>query len=251
MPRQVISTVSLVTVSFAVGFAVFHSGGGDPASWSLSLLIVGLAALVLTPFLTPESSSPLETAALGAALLFPAYVVLQLIPLPLSLLRTLDPTRAEIANALGSIIPAPSFASVTISSDRTWVHLSRIASYMLVFFVAREATRRAGKRLWWSAAPLLVLGGLEALLGLAQGSGSTAVPSGTYVNHNHFSGLLEMTLPFALMLGAAVLYHGRPVSADMAFRVARAAGVPIDDVLGGKFPPPGTCPHCGHASGRT
>lgn len=40
--------------------------------------------------------------------------------------------------------------------------------------------------------------------------------------------------------------HGQSVSARLAFRVARFAGVSIDDLLAGKFPPPGTCPYCGH-----
>jgi hypothetical protein len=34
----------------------------------------------------------------------------------------------------------------------------------------------------------------------------------------------------------------------MAFRLARLVGIGVDDVLTGKFPPPGTCPHCGHRS---
>lgn len=37
-----------------------------------------------------------------------------------------------------------------------------------------------------------------------------------------------------------------PASAGMAVRVARLAGVGVDDVLTGKYPPPGTCAHCGH-----
>jgi len=39
---------------------------------------------------------------------------------------------------------------------------------------------------------------------------------------------------------------GHVVSASIAFRVARLAGVGVDDVLQGRYPPPGTCPHCGH-----
>jgi hypothetical protein len=39
---------------------------------------------------------------------------------------------------------------------------------------------------------------------------------------------------------------GRVASASMALRVARLAGVGVDDVLAGRFPAPGTCPHCGH-----
>lgn len=42
------------------------------------------------------------------------------------------------------------------------------------------------------------------------------------------------------------IMKGKPVSASLAVRVARFAAVPVDDVLGGKYPPPGSCPHCGH-----
>lgn len=40
--------------------------------------------------------------------------------------------------------------------------------------------------------------------------------------------------------------YGRPPGARLAMRLARFAGVPVDDILTGCFPPPGTCPHCGH-----
>jgi hypothetical protein len=36
---------------------------------------------------------------------------------------------------------------------------------------------------------------------------------------------------------------GAGVSASMTFRVARFAGVAVDDVVAGRFPP--ACPHCG------
>ena len=35
------------------------------------------------------------------------------------------------------------------------------------------------------------------------------------------------------------------VSPAMAFKVARLAGAPFDDVTAGKYPVKGTCPHCG------
>jgi hypothetical protein len=37
-----------------------------------------------------------------------------------------------------------------------------------------------------------------------------------------------------------------PPSASLTFRVARFAGVGVDDVLTGKYPPAGVCAHCGH-----
>lgn len=41
--------------------------------------------------------------------------------------------------------------------------------------------------------------------------------------------------------------EGDGVSVNMVFRIARMAGVSVEDVISGKFPPRGTCPHCGRA----
>jgi hypothetical protein len=38
----------------------------------------------------------------------------------------------------------------------------------------------------------------------------------------------------------------KPATPTTAYRVAKLAGVSVDDVLAGRFPPAGTCPHCGH-----
>jgi hypothetical protein len=57
-------------------------------------------------------------------------------------------------------------------------------------------------------------------------------------------------------LGRALRFHGynlsnmanghRAVTAKIVVRIAKFAGVGLDDVLGGRFPAEGTCPHCGH-----
>jgi hypothetical protein len=45
---------------------------------------------------------------------------------------------------------------------------------------------------------------------------------------------------------SAVATSHKPVSTTLVFRIARFAKVGVDDVLAGRFPEPGTCPHCGH-----
>jgi hypothetical protein len=35
------------------------------------------------------------------------------------------------------------------------------------------------------------------------------------------------------------------VSVNMAYRVAKVSGAAFDDVTSGRWPVPGTCPHCG------
>ena len=45
---------------------------------------------------------------------------------------------------------------------------------------------------------------------------------------------------------AHVVSGKKRVSETLAFRAARLAAVSVDDLLAGKFPAPGSCPHCGH-----
>jgi hypothetical protein len=39
-----------------------------------------------------------------------------------------------------------------------------------------------------------------------------------------------------------------PVSVAMAFRVARLVEVPLEELISGRWLPPGACPHCGHVT---
>jgi hypothetical protein len=57
---------------------------------------------------------------------------------------------------------------------------------------------------------------------------------------------LAPALGFAKRTVINVKKGAKNVSPNMAFRVARLAGISVDDLLAGKFPPPGACPHCGH-----
>lgn len=42
----------------------------------------------------------------------------------------------------------------------------------------------------------------------------------------------------------------RAVCASLAFRIARLVKVKVDDLLAGKFPEAGACPHCGREDPR-
>lgn len=56
---------------------------------------------------------------------------------------------------------------------------------------------------------------------------------------------LSSLLRLSLTTIRHVVDKGRALSPMIAFRVARLAEVPIDDLLAGKYPPEGTCQHCG------
>ena len=53
------------------------------------------------------------------------------------------------------------------------------------------------------------MGFLQALLGIVQCAAGAEIATGTYVYRNHYAGLLEMSLPFAVMLGVHVLTQNR------------------------------------------
>ena len=50
-----------------------------------------------------------------------------------------------------------------------------------------------------------------------------------------------------------ILYYRarQGASPTLALRIARLVGVGVDDVLGGKYPPAGVCPHCGNPASTT
>lgn len=62
--------------------------------------------------------------------------------------------------------------------------------------------------------------------------------------------MVAKALRFGDSTVANVVGGHKPVSASMAFRVARFAKVTVDDVISGRFPAPGTCPHCGNVAGK-
>lgn len=57
--------------------------------------------------------------------------------------------------------------------------------------------------------------------------------------------LLAKALKFKLRRLSETMGGREPVSAELVLRVARLAAVPFDDVVAGKYPVKGMCPHCG------
>ena len=132
-----------------------------------------------------------EASAASWLLLFPGYVALQLLPLPLFLLRLLSPARASIVDSLARLMPPAGFAPLATAPAITVTHLVRIIAYILTFILVRNmACRLPGRRRWLLVAPLAAIAGAEAVLGLLQNMRAEEV-QGTYVNKNHFAGLLR------------------------------------------------------------
>lgn len=190
----------LTLLTLIVGFTVSQYGGATSREWNFTLIALCLLALFVwtsgraisfTPAAAP--AMPLLTTALLA------YVAFQMVPMPSEWLRVLSPARYEILRGLGPIV-AERWAPLSVSPQLTFAHLLRLLDYLIVFLMAREITFRFAHRIWMPAIPLLVIGFSEACLGLAQSFGSGVNATGTYVDHAHLAGLLELILPLSLVL---------------------------------------------------
>jgi cell division protein FtsW (lipid II flippase) len=128
---------------------------------------------------------------------------LQLIPLPGGLLGILSPGRLELMRGLQVLAPAERAATLSVVPGTTMNHLLLICGYALVFFLMYQVTSEFGDRRWIAMAPVVGVAVLEAILGIIQALGGQAA-SGTYVDRDHYAGLLEMALPFSLVYPVAV-----------------------------------------------
>lgn len=199
-------------IGIIVGYAVFQTGGVDPAHWNPSLIAVGLAGLAsawLARSDPPPRLDRFSTACLVTACSLSAF---QLVPLPLAWLRFLSPVRyADLVppGPLGWVTPA--FAPLSTAPWETAQYLLTIGACLAVFLIARQAASAEGERPFTLTWPIITVGAAEAGLGLYQAyaEGSDGYARGTYASYDHYAALLELILPFALLYPLAVLQRDR------------------------------------------
>jgi O-antigen ligase len=200
-------------MAISLAAAVLLAGGVYADQWEWCALGVSIAACLCVSVAAKSdqhSDDAWGSRILGMLL---AWMLFQLVPLPPPLVALFSPyrwstvahLRAAIGYNMGAWLPFSLVPSVTLE------RLLYVVPAMAAFVAAREMTR------WWkpwiTVAPIIVIAAIEGLLGVVQyysmrTAGSTTVISGTYVNRNHFAGLLEMAFPLAIMC-AVVLWRKR------------------------------------------
>lgn len=198
--------ITLALASLAFAWAAFFFGGVTEAEWGIALALLGLAG-GLYWWRTPGGK--------------------RVVP---------DRVLAAVAAALivWSAVQAAFFA---VSPAKSLVYVFTNAGAALAVLLGREMGWRFRRRIWLGAIPVLIVVGLESILGLAQflvmrGAGGVAeAVTGTYANRNHYAGLLAMGLP--LWLAAAVAFGGErqkrwlAASAAVAGATAALAGTVV------------------------
>lgn len=211
--------ITLALLAAALGYAVFESGGVLRAEWNVSLLLIGASALLYWLILRrSDASAPLDPGLRLPIFLLPAYLLLQLAPLPLGILRFVSPARTELTAAIARAAPAVNFAPLSVAPFATFEQLFRYLAYIAVFLTIRELAWRFDRHAWLIMVPLVIMAVAEAAAGIAQAH-QAGFARGTYVNRNHFAGFLELSLPFAAAYSVMTLGRGRvrPLPLRQAF----------------------------------
>ena len=144
-------------------------------------------------------------------LIFIAVPLMQLIHMPEQLLNLLSPGRSKLAREFAlSGVDLDLSPTISLVRYETLLGLLSLCCYLLVFVLAyQNGEARTGRR--FLSRSLIGLGLIEAVYGLMQylagwqyiyiypKETGLANATGTYINYNHFAGLLEMVLPFLLV----------------------------------------------------
>jgi len=199
----------LAALSLIFAYAVFESGAILPSDWNRCLVSLGLLPLVYIRYTSKEDlAPPLQWWLRWPPLLLLGFVGLQLVPLPMGLLRAVSPARADLSQSLNEVFPGTFSTTISVYPSATLAHLFRVAAYTVVFVMTRELAWRTHGRRWLVIAPVLMIAGAEAVFGLFQYSPDNAA-HGTYENRDHFAGLLELSLPFAAVYAIAAMMARR------------------------------------------
>ena len=173
---------------------------GSNRSWSwpvLALWVLVLALWWLTGCIRGKYSYPAilhdTRFMLYCGVLWLLYVWLELVPLPLEILKLLSPQAvhwhfaAAAPNTLGA-------APLSLDAYSTLEAACQSTAY-LVFFALSLILLRDRDRIRYTAYALIASGVLQALYGaLVSLQSPGGLASGTFVNRNHFAGYLTMCL---------------------------------------------------------
>ena len=195
-----------IILALAVVGTTLAFGGVQTITFSIMEVVVFALLLVLLIKQTRDKQIQLPLPIWP--ILFVAFVALQLVPLPASMLEMISPPRsADLAS-----IPGTTWAPISVYPRETWVELVKVLAYLSAFALAAYVSDLR-KNPSFLVRLLILLGLVEAAYGIVQYlTGWQQIftyvkkydleeATGTFINRNHFAGHLELVIPFVLAAG--------------------------------------------------
>ena len=220
----------VAAVTLTIAWGTFAFGGVYP--WAYAPLLVACPAIGLACLIPRRHGLPRVSGRLALWLAcIAAGVLLQLLPLPASILARLSPATDAFLKSYDLSYAVPAAAAETAAQAWHPLSLAPASTWLALAFFCALALLLAG--LMRSLGPshvgivvraLVVLGVIVALIGIAQKALGASEPShmriygfwqtryrnspfGPFANRNHFAGWMLMVLPLALAYFASALHH--------------------------------------------
>ncbi len=244
MPESTRSGLDVVLFVLLLAFLVWVPmpfGSASDAS-QLPLIIPPLVICALATLLRATRARPFALTRPAriwtiGGILFVAVIGLQLIPMPLPVLRVLSPQSAAIwqrATRLASLggMTVTTLHPITVDPSTTSLHFFRVLAYLATFLTSmilvRDMVRRTIMASVLAAVAVFetVYAVNEATLGryAIWGWKNTLIfgrASGTFVNPNHFADYVAILLPMALYLSAYAWHTAAPAGALLSRRIVK------------------------------
>ncbi|MEW5979415.1 MAG: O-antigen ligase family protein [Acidobacteriota bacterium] len=244
MPRDLLDRLLLASAIFLLVFSPLAYGGVEPWALKIVLSVVGfMVAIWLFRVLGGLHELGVGFRSALPFVLFLLLVLIQLTPLPAhwrSLVEFSRPAQASSGPTSPQTNPAATeqdWDSISLNSELTSASLIGLLAFVGFCLVVVQTFRRSFQIR--SLLIVIVLLGLgEATYGLYEyWSGRQQIfwyhkvfytedVTGTYINHNHFAGLLELIIPLAVAFLVLEYQSGSRLRQETrAFRGWRLAGL--------------------------
>jgi len=155
----------VIVLAAALATAVFLSGGVVASEWNWCLLAIGLASSFYFGFAT-YSSPRLDRLTKALLAIIGVVAIVQIIPLPFTLVAHLSPVRADLARAVAQVTDrTPAFITLSAVPLETAQTVLTLAGYGMLFLVMRDLAAREELK-FIAVWPLLVIAAFESGLGM-------------------------------------------------------------------------------------
>jgi len=221
-----VDTCDRLIVSILVFLTLFSPlayGGVDP--WAYNLIRLGVLIMLVAWLLRAAYARNFQASSPSfkiPALLFLALLAVQLVPIPLWLRELLSPVPLNHSLLLPSLPDyglkplASKWTQLTLYPPATWEALIDFSTCLALVWVVLNAIRPKDRQRTLLLS-IVGIGSFQAIYGLFEYlSGRQGIffinkmhyredVTGTYINHNHFAGLIELAIPILVALLWAAL----------------------------------------------
>ncbi|MFW6129847.1 MAG: O-antigen ligase family protein [Atribacterota bacterium] len=185
---------------------------GTVEVWSVWIMQTAIALMTLFFILSlSRQKQIISTYLYIPIILFILLILIQIIPMPKTILKLISPTAYNIYSSVISPIKQWAWNSLSLNSYATYIELLKVISYALLFFVIIN-TIKSGKDIEKIFYIIIITGFIISFFAIIQKyAGAQKIYwlrsrtrggglFGPFVNRDHFAGYISMVIPLGLSL---------------------------------------------------